>query len=46
MPTSKANSGGPDQHLTNALKDNIVLKKQFAGRPKRRGRQGDAGDTS
>jgi hypothetical protein len=35
-----------EQHHTNALKDNIVLKKQLAERPKRRGRQGDAGDMS
>jgi hypothetical protein len=27
-----------EQHHTNALKDNIVLKKQLAERPKRRGR--------
>jgi hypothetical protein len=35
-----------EQNLTNALKDNIVLKMQLAERPKRRGRQGDAGDMS
>jgi hypothetical protein len=34
-----------EQHHTIALKDNIVLKKQLAERPKRRGRQGDAGDS-
>jgi hypothetical protein len=33
-----------EQHHTNALKDNIVLKKQLAERPKRRARQGDADD--
>jgi hypothetical protein len=33
-----------EQHHTNALKDNIVLKKQSAEQPKRRGRPGDAGD--
>jgi hypothetical protein len=34
-----------EQHHTIALKDNIVLKKQLAERPKRRGRQADAGDS-
>jgi hypothetical protein len=34
-----------EQHHRIALKDNIVLKKQLAERPKRRGRQGDAGDS-
>jgi hypothetical protein len=33
-----------ERHHTNALKDNIVLKKQLAERPKRRARQGDADD--
>jgi hypothetical protein len=34
-----------EQHHTIALKDNIVLRKQLAERPKRRGRQGDAADS-
>ena len=33
-----------ERHHTNALKDNIVRKKQLAERPKRRARQGDADD--
>jgi hypothetical protein len=34
-----------EQHHTIALKDNIVLKNQLAERPKRRGRQGEPGDS-
>ena len=33
MPTSKANSGGPDQHLTNALKDNICSRSNWRNGP-------------
>jgi hypothetical protein len=33
-----------EQHNLNLIKDAVVLKKQLAERPKRRGCQGDAGE--